>query len=74
MLDSQWQDKASKNKTSILLDSGHRVFIWPKKLGQKYKDFNNIAMGLKTNNIPTTFIDEHSHSGLKGKVIMSQIN
>ena len=49
------------------------MFIWPKKLGQKYKDFNNIAMGLKTNNISTTFIDEHSHSGLKGKVIMSQI-
>ena len=74
MLDSQWKDQAAKNKTSILLDLGHKVFIWPKKLGTKYKDFNDIAMGLKTNQIPTTFIDEHSHSGLKGKVLMSQIN
>ena len=74
VLDSQWKDQAAKNKTSILLDLGHKVFIWPKKLGTKYKDFNDIAMGLKTNQIPTTFIDEHSHSGLKGKVLMSQIN
>lgn len=74
VLDSQWQDTASKNKTKFLLDAGLRVFIWPKNLGLKYKDFNAIAVGQKMNKIPATFVDEHSYNGLKGRVILSQIN
>jgi hypothetical protein len=74
VLDSQWQDAASKNKTKFLLDAGLSVFIWPKNLGLKYKDFNAIAVGQKMNKIPATFVDEHSYNGLKGRVILSQIN
>ena len=33
-----------------------------------------IIMALKTNRMPSTFIDEHSYKGLKGRVILSQIN
>jgi hypothetical protein len=74
VLDSQWQDSASKNKTKFLLDAGLSVFIWPKTLGIKYKDFNAIAVDQKMNKIPATFVDMHSYSGLKGRVILSQIN
>tara|TARA_R100001163_G_scaffold728_6_gene1102 strand:- start:8229 stop:9263 length:1035 start_codon:yes stop_codon:yes gene_type:complete len=74
LLDSQWQDTTAKNKTKFLLDAGLKVFIWPKSLGMKYKDFNAIAVGQKMNKIPATFIDQHSYSGLKGRVILSQIN
>ena len=57
-----------------LLDAGYEVFLWPKKLGTLYKDLNDVVMALKTNRMPSTFIDEHSYKGLKGRVILSQIN
>ena len=74
VLDSQWKDTTSLNKTKILLDAGYEVFLWPKKLGTLYKDLNDVVMALKTNRMPSTFIDEHSYKGLKGRVILSQIN
>ena len=73
VLDSQWLDTASFNKTNILLDQGECVFIWPEDYGTRFKDFNDMAIGLNINEIPATFIRKNCHTGLKGRVITSQI-
>jgi|TARA_R100000084_G_scaffold97943_1_gene52010 hypothetical protein len=74
VLDSQWQDQASKNKTKILLDAGVKVFIWPKKLGKRYKDFNELVIDNKINKVPSKIIDENTYTGLMGRVVLSRIN
>lgn len=74
VLDSQWQDQASKNKTKILLDAGGKVFIWPKKLGKRYKDFNELVIDNKINKVPSKIIDENTYTGLMGRVVLSRIN
>ena len=67
VLDSQWQDNASYNKTKRLLDQGATVFIWPKDIGLVYKDFNDMTSDLSIDDISNKFITKHSYSGLKGK-------
>jgi len=74
VLDSQWQDQASKNKTKILLDAGVKVFIWPKKLGKRNKDFNELVIDNKINKVPSKIIDENTYTGLMGRVVLSRIN
>ena len=74
VLDSQWQDQASKNKTKILLDVGVKVCIWPKKLGKRYKDFNELVIDNKINKVPPKIIDENTYTGLMGRVVLSRIN
>lgn len=72
-LDSQWQDKASLNKTKVLIDKGYKVFIWPKKFGEKFKDFNDMCLALNIEKVPTKFITDNSFKGLEGLVKLSQI-
>jgi hypothetical protein len=72
-LDSQWQDRASLTKTKVLLEKGHKVFIWPKKFGEKFKDFNEMCMCLDIKKVPTKFLTENSYKGLEGLVNLSQI-
>jgi hypothetical protein len=74
VLDSQWKDTTSLIKTKVLLENGHSVFIWPKNVGIKFKDMNELAIYLNTNKIPLTFIDNNTHEGLKGLIILSQIH
>jgi len=59
ILDSQWKDKAAFNKTKKLLELKENVFIWPKKLGEKYKDFNDIAIAIKCNQISPEYIKDN---------------
>ena len=73
VLDSQWQDTASKKKTLILLDQGETVFIWPEKYGKQFKDFNDMAISLDINEIPYKFILDNCYTGLKGQVVLSQV-
>jgi 5'(3')-deoxyribonucleotidase len=56
VLDSQWKDKAAFNKTKKLLELKESVFIWPEKIGKLYKDFNDIAIALKSGNLSPDFI------------------
>lgn len=56
VLDSQWKDKAALNKTKKLLELNEDVFIWPKELGQVCKDFNDIAIKIKSGEISPDFI------------------
>jgi hypothetical protein len=73
VLDSQWIDKASRIKSEILINQGERIFIWPESLGKKYKDFNDISMALKLNNIDYKFIINNSFSDLKAKMKLTLI-
>jgi hypothetical protein len=73
-LDSQWQDKASFTKTKILLEKGHNVFIWPRKFGEKFKDFNEMCMGLNIEKVPTNFIVQNSYKGLEGLVKLNLLS
>ena len=74
VLDSQWQDTASLRKSKALLDQGESVFIWPEKLGRKFKDFNDICIALKRDYIKPEFILENTSTGLKGIIELSKIS
>jgi hypothetical protein len=74
VLDSQWQDSASYNKTLRLLDSGESVFIWPEKLGKKFKDINDVCIEAKKDQIEPEFILSNTHKGLKGKLLLTRIS
>ena len=73
VLDSQWTDRASRKKTSRLIDQNANVFIWPQEYGKRFKDFNDMAIALNTNEIPYAFIDNNTHTGLKARLILNQI-
>jgi len=73
VLDSQWRDQASRNKTSKLIENGETVFIWPEALGKKYKDINDYCIDIKKDEIDPKFFIENSHEGLKAKLLMSII-
>lgn len=72
-LDSQWIDAASNKKTQILIEGGHKVFIWPETYGKIFKDFNDIATRLQKDGIPASFITKNAHSGMSARLLMSQI-
>jgi hypothetical protein len=74
VLDSQWLDTASYNKTSILCELEEKVFIWPKNIGTKYKDVNDMCVSLNINRLPHKFLKENTFTGLKGKVKLGEIN
>ena len=73
VLDSQWQDNAARLKTGKLAEQNEKVFIWPKEYGSRFKDFNDMALGLGINEIPHKFILDNSYTGLKARVLLSQI-
>lgn len=73
VLDSQWLDTASLNKSKIMIDQGAKVFIWPESYGTRFKDMNDMARILDINEIPSKFITENTYSGIKGKLLLSQV-
>lgn len=73
-LDSQWADNASRNKSKILLEMGEKVFIWPENYGKQFKDFNEMACALNISEIPVSFLENNTYSGMRGKIIMTQIS
>lgn len=66
VLDSQHIDSAARNKSIKLLEMGESVFVWPHKLGSKYKDFNDIAIDMNVNKIPPDFILKNTFKGKDG--------
>lgn len=72
ILDSQYLDSAAKEKSEILLSEGEKVFIWPKNIGEQYKDFNEIAIDKKLNEIPEKFILDNTFEGLTGILKLKQ--
>jgi hypothetical protein len=73
VLDSQWIDTASLNKSEILLKEGNTVFIWPEKYGRQFKDFNDICMEYNINEIKHNFIQKNSFSGIEGILRLSDL-
>lgn len=76
VLDSQWIDETSREKTLKLLELGECVFFWPKKWGQ-YKDFNEICVKHGLDQISPEFIKKNSYCGqsaiVKFKVMFSKL-
>lgn len=56
ILDSQWKDKAAFNKTKKLLELKESVFLWKEDIGNRFKDFNDIAISNNINEITYDFI------------------
>ena len=73
VLDSQWIDQAALSKSKILAAQGEKIFIWPEKLGRKYKDFNDIAIACNINQISTQFVEENTHQGLVAEIRLRAI-
>jgi hypothetical protein len=73
VLDSQWIDNASRSKSKILADQNETIFIWPEKIGRKYKDFNDLAMKFNINEISAKFITDNSYRGIGAKIALEAI-
>ena len=73
VLDSQWQDQASLRKSEILLKSNQCVFIWPKDIGRRFKDINDMCVFFKLNEISQQYILDNTYCGLRGIVKLKQI-
>lgn len=76
VLDNQWIDKASREKTKVLLEMGECVFIWPEKFKQ-FKDFNELCVHCGLDEIKHSFITNHCACGkgaiLKFKILFGKI-
>lgn len=70
VLDNQHIDTASRKKTATLAKADHKVFIWPEKF-KRYKDLNEMAIGLKIDKIPIKFILENTFSGVKANMVLA---
>ena len=73
VLDSQWIDAAALNKSKILAAAGEKIFIWPEKIGRTYKDFNDLVIAAKLDQVSTKFIDEHTYCGLTAEIRLRAI-
>lgn len=73
VLDSQWQDEAGLKKSYKLAENNELIFIWPEIVGKKFKDFNEMCCRLNKDEIKPEFVISNSHSGLKAKLLLSQI-
>lgn len=73
VLDSQWLDKASRNKTNKLIENGETVFIWPEDLGKRYKDINDLCIDKDIIKLEPEYLIKNSYSGIKAKLLMSVI-
>lgn len=67
VLDNQRIDKTAREKTLKLADTGESVFVWPPQL-EKYKDFNQLAVAIKQDQIPYQLITENAKSGVALKL------
>jgi len=67
VLDNQYIDESAKQKTLILLKEGHSCFIWPREL-KMLKDFNDICIKGKRDEITSLFILSNTYKGVEGIV------
>lgn len=74
ILDSQHLDTASFNKSIKLLNSGQKVFIWPKKIGSLCKDFNDIAVMGYMDYITDEWVIKNTFTGGEGVFKLNKIS
>ena len=53
-------------------NDNEKVFIWPKEL-KRFKDFNDICVAGNKDKIKPEFILKNTHSGLKAKLLLTEI-
>lgn len=70
VLDSQWIDETSLEKTKTLLEQHEYVFIWPKEIGEKYKDFNEMAVNLSLDEIDYDLLQKNITNNLQDYLII----
>lgn len=73
VLDSQWLDQTSLEKTKMLVEQNETVFIWPKQLGCKYKDINDLCIDINQPGIGHKYIAKNSYTGMKARLLLSEI-
>ena len=73
VLDSQWQDNAALNKSMNLIEQGKKVFLWPKSYGEMFKDFNDMCVKLKRDEISSNFILQHTYAGNSGLAAINKL-
>lgn len=72
VLDNQYQDETSREKTAQLLSLGYKCFIWPEEL-KAFKDLNEVCQKMNRDHIQPRFILSNSYNELKGKLLLSRI-
>jgi len=72
VLDNQFCDTASLNKSFILADNNEKIFIWPEQL-KKYKDFNELCIASNKTEINHDFILKNTYHGLTAKLLLTKI-
>jgi hypothetical protein len=72
VLDNQWNDSTSKRKSKDLIEAGKKVFIWPKEY-YKFKDINDVCVNYKLKEFPYKFLLKNSHTGMVGKMKLSEV-
>jgi hypothetical protein len=73
VLDSQWIDKTSFEKTKLLIENGEEVFIWPKNIGSKFKDINEICITKNTFSINPQWILKNTFKGFQAQILINTI-
>jgi len=74
VLDSQWLDRTSYEKSLNLLTNDSQVFIWPENIGKRFKDVNDVCVYCKSTGLTSDYILQHTYHGIKGVVKLKQIN
>jgi len=72
ILDNQWVDQASRNKTKLLIKNSVPVFIWPKSI-KDFKDFNDLTINYKLDEIDSNFIHSNTFTGMTARLMLSKI-
>lgn len=73
VLDSQYLDAVSREKSEILLKDGESIFLWPEVEGHAYKDFNELCLDKKINEVDQQFILDNTVSGNVGLLKLAKI-
>lgn len=72
VLDNQYTDKASLEKSKTLASQKEKIFIWPKEL-RKFKDINEMCVHYKLDEISIDFIDSNTYSGTEAVLKLNLI-
>jgi len=68
VLDNQNKDTTAREKMKQIIETGQKVFVWPKNI--IYKDFNEMCMGLKQNKVDVNFVLQNTFQGHKARAKM----
>jgi hypothetical protein len=65
--DNDKDNKEVDKKILSVVDSGKKIFIWPKEFS-KFKDINEVCTSLQLNEFPYKYIVDNAYSGIEAKL------